>query len=99
MAIARRHGADVVRAQSKSDGLRLLQERTVAAFLYDLPVLSHYQEQHPELPLRLVRTDVEVDNYAFAVSLDSPLSHQLDVALIALKERGELRALEERWLP
>lgn len=99
LSISRRYGAEPFAAKSRAEALSLLTSGQVDALLYDLPVLEHYQEQHPDSGLLLLRTELQVDDYAFAVALDSPMAQRLNVALIALKERGELRDIEGRWLP
>ena len=37
-------------------------------------------------------------NYGFAVSPDSGLARDLDLAVLRLQEAGELSQIEERWL-
>jgi polar amino acid transport system substrate-binding protein len=71
-----------------ADGLRAAHSGQIDAFVYDRPLLAWMlQQDFPRLELTPVTLDIQ--NYAFALALDSPIRKALDVAL--------LDALSSQW--
>ena len=64
-----------------ADGLRAAQSGQIDAFVYDRPLLAWMlQQDFPRLELTPVTLDIQ--NYAFALAIDSPIRKALDVALL-----------------
>lgn len=68
------------------------------AVVDDRPILQYWLREHPNAALALSDRTYEPQGYGFALQLESPLTHRLNLGLQALRERGELDMLRARWL-
>jgi polar amino acid transport system substrate-binding protein len=66
--------------------------------IFDHPALEYHLLTNPEPGLALAETTFSSQHYGFAVAQNSPLLFELDVALLQLRESGELKNIEEVWL-
>ena len=74
-----------------------LKDGKVQAVVFDAPILSYKLHQSGDSNLQLVGPVFEKQNYGFAVQQDSPLRKRLNLALLALNERGYLEELRKKW--
>lgn len=89
---------------------QLLQQPTLAAaaelvlegkadgLVFDRPALEYYLWQYPDLPLRLADFTLSSENFAFVVPYGSPLTQELDLTIVKLRENGTIAAISDRWL-
>lgn len=91
-------GGRVIPVESLGEGAELVQQDHADAFVLDEPSLRWFVAQNPRLPLRLAAGGWDDHNFGFAVPLDSPALHALNVALLELAESGELKRMEHQWL-
>ena len=54
--------------------------------------------RHPQAPLEVAGHDFDIKDYALALTHQSPLRIQLDLALLDLEEAGFFADLDRRWL-
>lgn len=86
----------VRRYNTAEEALRALQAKEVAAALVDRIAALTYQRDHPGM--RIVGEPIHDLNYVIAVRRDSfRLLAALNHALLAMREDGTLKALEEKW--
>ncbi|WP_295517725.1 transporter substrate-binding domain-containing protein [uncultured Pseudomonas sp.] len=71
-----------------------LTTQEIDAVVDDAATLEYFDQQHPTLPIQVVGKIFEPRKYAFALPLNSPLTHDVTVALLSLEEdqtAGKLR--------
>jgi ABC-type amino acid transport substrate-binding protein len=90
---AAEHGAVVLRTQDLDAAVGEVTGGRAVAVVFDRPALVHYLTEHPDVDLHLAERRYEPQGYGFAVAHDAPLRHQLDVALLSLREDGQLDRL------
>ena len=98
-AFVRRYGARPVPAKDLASAVELISDQTVDAVVFDRPQLSTYLAEHPLTRLRLSEASYEPQAYGFAVQPSNDLDARLDVALLRLRETGQLARIVSHWLP
>ncbi len=96
--LAESYGARLLETQTVEEALKLVEEKKAAAMVFDLPVLQHHLHENPSWPFALVESNVQAQNYGFALKTNHPLLTDIDVALLEMGQEGELRSIEDHWL-
>ena len=70
----------------------------VNGVVFDTPTLKYHLREYPELPVKLANFSLAIENYGFALPLNSPYTQQLNVKLLQLQQSGKLKEIGDRWL-
>lgn len=89
--------ASVVPCDDMSSAVVAVREGRADVVVYDSPILAHFVERNPECAMCLVGPLFEHQYYGFAVPTDSPLREDINRALLAIDESGDLAALNQKW--
>jgi polar amino acid transport system substrate-binding protein len=79
------------------DTVAALKDGRVTAIIGDAPVLEYYAHTHPEAAVSVVGAILEPDKYGFGVGLHSPLTRELTVELLGVREDGIVEQLRSRY--
>ncbi len=60
--------------------------------------LQYFLNQNPELPLTVTTFPIATELYGFALPLDSPLTHDINLVIVKMRQEGDIQALKDRWL-
>lgn len=82
-------------SQGSSDGVRLLDEGAIDAYVGDLPTLLYQLLKRPDLAV-IARLPSQ-ERYGIALPKDSPLTAKVDAALTRMKQDGTLMRIHKRW--
>lgn len=69
----------------------------IDAVVGDAPVLEYYAHINPDLGLDVVGQIFQPEKYGFALRLDSPLTQQLTVELLGLKQDGTIDRINSNY--
>ena len=97
-SLAVRYRARTEPVDSKERALSMVANGQVDAMIYDYPVLKYYLHENPRLKLVAIQTTILSDNYGFAAVRKSPLVPKMNLALLKLRESGQVREIASRWL-
>lgn len=97
--IADEVGLNIVPAQNREEAINLLLQGKVAGFADYYPIADYYLRKH-RLKERLTMADAIIaqNTFAFALPIDSPLRHSLDLQLDIIQSNGQVRFLCESVL-
>jgi polar amino acid transport system substrate-binding protein len=96
---ARQHGARTVPAPDLPAAVELVTKKEAAAVVFDRPQLRYHLLNHPDAAMSLSTHVYEPQGYGFATQQgNTPLAHQLIVALLATMESGTVVAVARDWL-
>jgi polar amino acid transport system substrate-binding protein len=88
-----------VLAQPKlEDAVALVLAGRADGVVFDLPALEYYLAQNPDLDLQVADFVLSSENFGFVVPHDSPLTQQLDLTIVQLKEEGVIQDIKAFWL-
>lgn len=90
--------ARLVTAPDLARAIELVSQGNADVVVFDYPALEYHLLKNPEPELVLSETRFSSQHYGFAVTQDSPLLFELDVALLKLRESGDLEEIEQVWL-
>jgi ABC-type amino acid transport substrate-binding protein len=90
--------ARLVPVPDLDSAINAVKSRSADLVVFDYPALEYHLMLQPEPDLALSETRFSTQHYGFAVAQDSPLLFDLDVALLQLRESGDLKSIEEIWL-
>ena len=90
--------AHLVSAPDLDRAIELVNQGNADVVVFDYPALEYHLLKQPEPELVLSETRFSTQHYGFAVAQDSPLLFELDVALLKLRESGDLEKIEQVWL-
>lgn len=74
-----------------------LQDGSLDAIVYDAPVLQHYATHGGAGKVQTAGLIFHKQDYGVALADNSPHEEAINLALLRLVERGEYRALYEKW--
>ncbi|CAL9523160.1 hypothetical protein SUDANB121_03896 [Nocardiopsis dassonvillei] len=86
---------------NNDDAKQALENGQVDAVVFDLPTAFYITSAELEDAVivgQLPRTEAAAEQFGLVLDLDSPLTDCVSAALDALRERGDLAALEQEWL-
>lgn len=82
---------------SLSDAVTALVNRQVDAIVMDAMTLQWFDNSHPELPITEVGPVFEKKPYAFALSIGSPLRHDINRSIVKQHESGFIETLRKQY--
>lgn len=77
--------------------VRMLNEGSAKAVVFDSPMLRYYFSRHADQPLQMAGTLFERQGYGFALTLGSPHRKTINEALLKLQAEGFSAELERTW--
>ncbi len=92
------HGARSAPAESLEAAVAMVLSGDAEAVVFDRPALTYQQSLHPESDLVVSEAGYDAQGYGFAFGVGSPLRRQADVALLGLRERGQLEEVGNAWI-
>jgi len=95
---ARRQGARIVEVDDVSSAIEAVMRGAADAVVHDRPMLLHELAREARDQLVVSRTTYQPQDYGFAVEESSPLAARLDVALLELRESGQIDRIVSREL-
>lgn len=96
--IASENGFNVVPVNNREDAIKLLLQGKIAAYMDYYPIADYYLKEH-QLTEKLTMANIIVkrDTFAFALPLNSPLRHDLNLKLSSHQEFGLVKSLCEKY--
>ncbi|CAL1544184.1 unnamed protein product, partial [Lymnaea stagnalis] len=89
--------ADEVLFEDYSEGVRKVREsKGTYAFLLESAMNSYYSQQEP-CDTMMVGDKLDNKGYGVATYVNYPLRHNINIAVLTLKEKGELIKLTQKW--
>lgn len=95
---AKNQGARIVVADDLSAAVALLRQGSVAAVVFDRPMLRYLLHQNPDYPFNISEASYWTQGYGFASERNSTLRDEIDVAILKLRADNRLDAISEAWL-
>lgn len=95
---ARQSGAQVHSYPTLEEACGALNSGEVKAVVYDAPMLNYLLSKWGKSKFRLVGPLFEKHDYAVGVQDGSPLRKRINVALLAVYEKGIVANLKRKWL-
>lgn len=85
---------NLLAVNNRAEAISLLLNGRVTAYIDYYPIAEHYLIQH-ELTHQLMMTNliIQRDTFAFALPINSPLRHALDLKLRSRQEEGEIKLI------
>lgn len=74
-----------------------LERGEIDALIGDAPVLKYFVHSNPDREVKTVGAIFEPEKYAFALPLDSELTHKLTVEIIGLQEQGTVEEIRKSY--
>lgn len=74
-----------------------LERGEIDAIIGDAPVLKYFVHTNPDREVKMVGAIFEPEKYAFALPLDSELTHKLTVEIIGLQEQGTVEEIRKSY--
>ncbi|MEZ5354791.1 MAG: transporter substrate-binding domain-containing protein [Bryobacteraceae bacterium] len=93
-----RYGGVLLNVSNLDEGYRLLSQRAADAFVFDRPQLLHFLRAQPDPKVAVSAAEYGRQNYGFALPLDSPFIHALNINLLELQESGRIDRIVASWL-
>ena len=94
---ARKHAAYPVKADNFNDAVKALLDGRAAAMVFDYPVLQYYLSENPNPRLKIIKVRRGVENYGFCTSRHNPLLRTINLALLAVMDRGTVYEVLTDW--
>ncbi|MCP5496164.1 MAG: transporter substrate-binding domain-containing protein [Leptospiraceae bacterium] len=81
------------------EGIQLLKENKIAAFVHDLPILQYVLKEKNDPTITLLDSSFAPTNYGITFPLKSPLRKEINFALLTVLEDNEvfLKKLSKKW--
>ncbi len=96
--VAQQNGASIVGVQGFNDALQLLESGRVDATVNDKLSFLTFLKEHPNAPLKIVATDQDASQSAFAFRKGNPeLVKAVDNALATLEKNGTYDSISKKW--
>lgn len=92
------NGGRLVPVDNIEEAIQQLKAKKINAIVYDRPQLLYTIQQYPEDDLAVSTSEYEKQGYGFAFPLGAPHLHDVNVALLELKEAGEIQEIVNEWL-
>lgn len=96
--VAGKNGIPVTQVKDMQEAISLLQKDQVAGIVSDTPVAMHYLRQHNLNDLIVSPITLENDEISFAVKLDSPLRHAIDLGITSFQDDDSVVPLCRRYV-
>lgn len=96
--IAKGMGLNIVSVGSREEAIAHLLKNNVGAYVDYYPIAEYYLNKHQLTnKLTMANAILKRDTFAFALPLNSPLRHSLDVILSSLQEYGLIKSVCEKY--
>ncbi len=95
---ALRYGARVRDVESLEAAYQQIQQRAVDAVVFDRPQLQYFLKENDAAGVAISAASYDQQDYGFALPLDSPLQHNLNLSLLRLRETNALDRIVRDWL-
>lgn len=89
------YDARVVRTPNLEQAIEKILDNQADGVIFDKPALEYYLSRNPEVALKIANVTFASENYGFALPPANPLMNDLNIAIIALKEEGKLKEIEQ----
>jgi polar amino acid transport system substrate-binding protein len=86
------------RTSTLNEAIDLLSKEVVEAVIFDGAPLRYYLQQNPEAPYKMAPFSLANQTYGFVVPVDSPLRTPIDVVLLELQRKGEVKKITDSLL-
>lgn len=96
--VAEKNGIPVTPVKDMQEAIRLLEKDKVAGVVSDTPVAMHYLRQHNLNDLTVSPVTLENDEISFAVKLNSPLRHAIDLGISSFQDDDSVVPLCRRYV-
>lgn len=94
----REYGAKTVSIDNLQEGYDLLLKKQADAVVYDRPQLLYFLNRHHDEHMAVSVAEYDQQGYGFALPINTPLLHQVNVALLQLEESGQVDRILKAWL-
>lgn len=91
-------GLELVEFSNMDEAIDALGQSRIRALVYDGPIMQYFASKNPTAKLEVVGPMFELQDYGFALHLDSPYRKKINEAILKLKKTGYLDELERKWL-
>lgn len=95
---AKIYGARAKTASTLNEAIDLLSKEVVEAVIFDGAPLRYYLQQNPGAPYKMAPFSLANQTYGFVVPVDSPLRTPIDVVLLELQRKGEVKKITDSLL-
>ena len=95
---AKIYGARAKTASTLNEAIDLLSKEVVEAVIFDGAPLRYYLQQNPGAPYKMAPFSLANQTYGFVVPVDSPLRTPIDVVLLDLQRKGEVKKITDSLL-
>ena len=92
------NGGKVITIDNIAQGYQMLKSKKVDAVVFDRPQLLYYLKEHPDEDASVSAAEYQRQGYGFAFSLSEKNMHNVNVALLNLKESGTIERITKKWL-
>jgi ABC-type amino acid transport substrate-binding protein len=92
------YNARLVKTSDLEQAIQKVLNNQAEGVIFDVPALEYYLSKNPDVPLKISEITFASENYGFVLPFASPLTNELDIAIIALKEEGVLKEIHEEVL-
>ncbi len=93
----RDRGGRVVAYDTLGDAFEAAATGNADAIVFDRPMLQYLLIQNPEIDLEVAPSGYQPQSYGFAAA-DAELAHTISLAILSMRETGELGMIVEKWL-
>lgn len=90
--------ARMVPVESLHDGYEKLKQKEVDAVIFDRPQMLYYLKENPDKHIAISPYEYDKLGYGFATSLQSDLTHKINIQLLSIAEHGRLERILHEWL-
>ncbi len=88
----------IVERDNLDSAISAVLENEADCVVYDLPALTYFMAQFPQLPLHLSEVPFEAQNFGWAMRDGLPESDEINVAMLAEVESGRFAIIEREFL-
>lgn len=96
------HAADqrarLTQTNSLAEAVNLLKAGKVEAVAFGKPLLRYHLKQNPDLTFRIADLTLATEDYGFALPINSPHLHTINLALKELEESGRINTIINTYL-
>ena len=95
---AKIYGARAKTAPTLNAAIALLGKGAVEGVIFDGSPLRYYLQNNPEAPFKIAPFSLANQTYGFVLPIDSPLRTPIDVVLLDLQRKGEVKTITDALL-
>lgn len=96
-AAVRQYQGQVTEVAQIGEAYQALERKTVDAVVFDSPVLLYYAANEGKGRVTTVGATFRKEDYGILFSRGNPLRHEVNVALLKLREDGTYQRLYDKW--